>query len=66
MFNQQKFGVFDFISYFTVFNMKLACLVIVLLTLASINSQFTTIAIVATNDIHGTAFPTPMQRTDNK
>jgi len=28
--------------------------------------QFTTIAIVATNDIHGSAFPAQMQRSDNK
>ncbi len=29
-------------------------------------AQFTTIAIVATNDIHGTAFPSQMQHADNK
>lgn len=29
-------------------------------------AQFTTVAIVATNDIHGTALPTAMQRQDTK
>lgn len=29
-------------------------------------SQFTTVAIVATNDIHGAALPTAMQRQDTK
>lgn len=29
------------------------------------NSQYTTVAIVATNDIHGAALPTQMQRQDN-
>lgn len=28
--------------------------------------QFTTIAVVATNDIHGGALPTPLQRTDTQ
>lgn len=39
-------------------------LIIVLVGLA--NSQFTTVAIVATNDIHGAALPTQMQRQDTK
>jgi 2',3'-cyclic-nucleotide 2'-phosphodiesterase (5'-nucleotidase family) len=39
----------------------------ILLLLAAIASaQYTTIALVAINDIHGTALPTIMQRQDNK
>ena len=39
----------------------------ILLLLAAVTSaQYTTIALVAINDIHGTALPTIMQRQDNK
>jgi 2',3'-cyclic-nucleotide 2'-phosphodiesterase (5'-nucleotidase family) len=46
-------------------NRYLVCLVLVSL-LGSGLCQFTTIAIVATNDIHGSAFPAQMQRSDTK
>ena len=36
------------------------------LLLCSTIAQFTTVAIVATNDIHGAALPTDMQRQDTK
>jgi len=39
----------------------------ILLLLAVLTiAQYTTIAVVAINDIHGTALPTIMQRQDNK
>lgn len=41
-------------------------LCLLFLLLASVSGQFTTIAIVATNDIHGAALPTQMQRSDTK
>lgn len=44
---------------------SMKCLLLALLVAAAM-SQFTTIAIVATNDIHGSAFPAQMQRSDNK
>ncbi len=46
--------------------MKKVCTYLVILLLSYFaNSQYTTIAIVATNDIHGAALPTQMQRQDN-
>jgi hypothetical protein len=46
--------------------MKKVCTYLVILLLSYLtSSQYTTIAIVATNDIHGTALPTQMQRQDN-
>jgi hypothetical protein len=39
---------------------------ILLLLVAITTAQYTTIAVVAINDIHGTALPTIMQRQDNK
>lgn len=39
---------------------------IFLLLAAIASAQYTTIAVVAINDIHGTALPTLMQRQDNK
>ncbi len=46
--------------------MKSYYLIIVLCLAALHKAQFTTVAIVATNDIHGAALPTQMQRQDNK
>lgn len=46
--------------------MKLSCLLLSLFIISLVSSQFTTIAIVATNDIHGAALPTQMQRQDTK
>lgn len=42
------------------------CLLALLWLLACVGAQFTTVAIVATNDIHGAALPTQMQRQDTK
>jgi hypothetical protein len=36
------------------------------LLITIVSTQYTTIAVVATNDIHGTALPTLMQRQDTR
>lgn len=36
-----------------------------LLLLVAVAAQYTTVAVIAINDIHGTALPTLMQRQDN-
>ena len=44
---------------------KLCTYLAILLLFYLASAQYTTIAIVATNDIHGAALPTQMQRQDN-
>ena len=38
---------------------------ILLLSAAIVAAQYTTVAVVAINDVHGTALPTLLQRQDN-
>jgi 2',3'-cyclic-nucleotide 2'-phosphodiesterase (5'-nucleotidase family) len=55
-------------SIFIISNMGLMVLIICLLSvlLAPAAGQYTTVAIVALNDIHGSALPTLMEREDTK
>lgn len=58
-------GVTYFFDYIELKSMALiAFLLAVLAALAA--SQYTTVAIVALNDIHGSALPTLMEREDTK
>lgn len=41
-------------------------LLLIAVLLIATNSQYTTIAVVGLNDIHGAALPTIMQRQDNR
>lgn len=50
--------------YYLLILMMLSSFCLFLTFIAATRTQFTTVAIVATNDIHGSAFPTQMERSD--